>query len=320
MPPPLPPAVPVPPTGRVPQRVLGDATGRDGEPAPWRSWEGGPPQPPRRRSSAARGVLSVVVVLVLSLGASVLAGPRPWPWESGHVSTSPDVTPPGAGAAADRPTPGHEAADAPLGTPSAAPGTGTHAFVDTQPDGTPVAYDPCRPVHWVMRPDGAPPGATALVAEALSRLSVASGLRFVFDGTTDESWSQDRAAFQPDRYGDRWAPVLVTWATADEVPDLEGTVAGLGGSQAAAAAGSWVYVTGTVTIDAAWADGPARSVEGRAEVRGVLMHEFGHVLGLDHVEDPAELMHPEYRGQEGLGPGDLAGLAELGRGVCAPGL
>jgi matrixin len=322
VPPSGPPAVPASPTGRVPQWVLDEATGRAVDPTPWRTWEGCPPQPPRRRSPAARGVLAVVLVLVLSLGAAVLAGPRPWPWEPGSASTTPDAAGPAAGARTDRPTPGHEEARAPLGTPPAAPGTGTYAFVGHQStDATvPVAYDPCRPVHWVMRPDGAPPDAPGLVEEALSRLSAASGLRFVFDGTTDEAWSEDRSPFQPDRYGDRWAPVLLTWATADEVPALAGTVAGMGGSQAAAAGATWVYVTGAVAIDTGWTDTVAESTEGRTAIRAILMHEFGHLLGLDHVDDPAELMHPEYQGQEGLGPGDLAGLAELGRGACAPGL
>jgi hypothetical protein len=263
-------------------------------------------------------VLTVVLVLALGLGAAVLAGPRPWPWESGSASPGGGV--PG-GPAADRPTPGREEAAAPLGTPSAAPATGSYRLLQYQSDGvTPVAYDPCRPVHWVLRPDGAPPGAAGLVEEALSRVSAASGLRFVQDGTTDEAWSEDRQPFQPDRYGDRWAPVLVSWATPEEVPGLEGTVAGVGGSQAASAGARWVYVTGTVTIDRGWTHGVALSPEGHTAVRSVLMHEFGHVLGLDHVDDPAELMDAEYQGQEGFGPGDLAGLARLGRGPCAPGL
>jgi hypothetical protein len=309
--------VPTAPSGRVPRWVLDDATRGAAEPDPWRSWTTPLPRPaPRRPVPAARGLLSVVLVVALSLGAAVLAGRLPW-------SAAPGLGAGGglAGTAGDRPTPGHEAASAPLGRPPAAPGVGSHRLLRYQDGGVdPVAYDPCRPVHYVIAPAGAPGDAADLVAEALAPVSAATGLRFVHDGTTDEVWAEGRDAYQPDRYGDRWAPVLVSWATPEEVPGLAGTVAGLGGSQVASAGGPEVYVTGAVTLDAGWTAGAVRSPGGRDAVRAVLMHEFGHVLGLDHVADPAELMSATNEGQVGFGPGDLAGLARLGRGACEPGL
>ncbi|WP_457001082.1 matrixin family metalloprotease [Geodermatophilus sp. SYSU D00814] len=298
--------MPTSPTGRVPQWVLDELTGGTTDPPGWRAWA--PSRPPRRRRPAIRGLLSLVVVLALGLGAGVLLDGSPWP---GPAS--------GGGGAGDRPTPGREAAAGPLGQPGAAPATGSHAFTAVQDDGvTPVTYDPCRPLHHVLAPAGAPEGAEALVAEAVARVSAASGLRFVDDGTTDETWSDQRPAYQPDRYGDRWAPVLVSWAAPEQVPALAGTVAGIGGSQAVSAGGPLVYVTGAVTVDAGWATDVLGSPGGRDAVLAVLVHELGHVLGLDHVADPAELMSATNEGQVDLGPGDRAGLARLGRGPCEP--
>ncbi len=335
--PPPPPGIPTSPTGRVPQWVLDQAVGRPVDPVPWRNWEAGPRRGRpgflrrrrrRRGASTARGVLAVLVVLVLALGTAVLLGPRPWPWEGAPDTTwSADRGPASGPVVGDEwPTPGFEAAPSPLGSPPAVPEDGEYGFVAVQADGvTPVAYDPCRPVRWVLRPDGAPPGGADLVEEVMARTSAATGLQFVFDGTTDEVWQAARPAYQPDRYGDRWAPVLVGWATPAEVPELAGAVVGLGGSAAVSVGGPRVFVTGAVALDAEWAAGAARTSTGRDLLLDVVLHEIGHVVGLDHVDDPGELMHSELlapgdSGRDGLGPGDRAGLAALGAGACEPAL
>ena len=78
---------------------------------------------------------------------------------------------------------------------------------------------------------------------------------------------------------------------------------------------SWL-VTGSVVIDGAdmaeLMDGP----NGPDAVRAVILHELGHLVGLDHVDDRDELMYPEHIAQRTFGPGDRAGLAELGSGEC----
>jgi len=52
----------------------------------------------------------------------------------------------------------------------------------------------------------------------------------------------------------------------------------------------------------------------------VLRHELGHVVGLDHVGDRDQMMHPSSSDVLTFQEGDLAGLAQLGEGACAPGL
>lgn len=274
-----------------------------------------PLPPPRRGSRLLRGF--VVLVAVVGL---VAAG---WWLRTGEVPPVPLAGPPSATsdpAPRTVPTPGNEESDAPLGTPPPAPDSDGFAFVARQDDGTtPVAYDPCRPVAVVLSPDGAPADAEALLVDALARMGEVTGLQFRYEGTTDELPGGAREAYQPDRYGDRWAPVLIGWRTPDQEPGLAGDVAGLGGSASAGPEGGpLAWVTGSVTLD-----GPEYAelaAGGDAEVgRAILLHELGHVVGLAHVWDSEQLMASTTTGEVlDFADGDLAGLAQLGAGVCIP--
>jgi hypothetical protein len=219
------------------------------------------------------------------------------------------------------PPPGYEAAATPLGTPP--PTTGSAAFVlqdSPDPSQSFVAYDPCRPVHFVVRPDNEVPGGDVLIQQAVSAVSKASGLQFIYDGTTGEAPSEEREAFQPERYGKRWAPVLIAWSTPEETPGLAGNIAGDGGSAYAKVTGQpLVLVAGQVRLDAPDLAGiMASRPHGQDYVRAIIMHELAHVLGLDHVDDPAQLMNADNTGVLALADGDRAGLAVLGGGPCVP--
>jgi Matrixin len=313
------------PTGRVPQWVLDEAAGLRVEPVPWRTPV--PPPPPRRLRGRTllRALLVVPLVVLLSLGASVLVGPSTWPWTrvaADLPSAAPEITPPTPTSPPDRPTPGREAARTPLGRPlPAPPDGGAHQFIAFQPDGvTPVAYDPCRPVHYVVRPDNAPAGGEEAVHEAFARMAEVTGLRFVHDGVSDEPTTIDRPIFQPDSYGDRWAPVLVAWETEEQNPALAGDTVGQAGSVAVALGeGTQVFVTGTVSLDAGRMPEILSFRDGAETARAIVLHELGHLVGLGHVDDPAQLMYPEARREvPDLSSGDLTGLAVLGSGACVP--
>lgn len=247
----------------------------------------------------------------------------PDPAEAPASGSDPVLTPPvrTGGSQTDSPTPGYQAKKAPLGRPAPLQQTsGSYAFIRKQRDGSPVAYDPCRPIHYVVRSDQAPPGADRLVREAVARVSAATGLRFVADGGTTELPDRNREVFQPERYGDRWAPVLIAWRTAGQYPPLAGDTVGEGGSVAISVQGRpTVFVSGQVVLDSRDLRRMMRTAAGRAEARGVLMHELGHVVGLDHVKDRTQLMYRStVDGVTDFGAGDLTGLAALGRGACAP--
>ncbi|MCP6237408.1 hypothetical protein NL436_28390, partial [Klebsiella pneumoniae] len=70
----------------------------------------------------------------------------------------------------------------------------------------------------------------------------ATGLRFERVGLT-ENRDVTTGPFP------RREPVLIAWATEDEVPDLAGDVAGIGGSVAVGQPGNLRYVTGRVVLD-----------------------------------------------------------------------
>jgi hypothetical protein len=200
-----------------------------------------------------------------------------------------------------------------------ATGKGTFAFSAHQPGdpSKPVAYNPCREVLVRINPDGGPSDAVALVQEALADVGEATGLVFRYDGTTPERPNWESATV-PSVLGSAQAPpVLVSWATSDEVRQLDGDVAGIGGSVSMSFGDGVVrYVTGGVTLDADAFERIAAQPDGAAEMRAIVLHELGHVVGLGHVNDAGELMNGDNVGLLDFGGGDRRGLAALGAGSC----
>jgi hypothetical protein len=198
------------------------------------------------------------------------------------------------------------------------PSTG-YGFLLVQKDGRPVTWSPCRPIHYVVRPGGAPPHGDELIEDSFARLGRVTGFRFVNDGTTQEEPRWDRPAYQPDRYGKRWAPVLVTWATLPSAPEIGAQLAGEAAPQPVATrSGDLAYVTGLVALEPNELN-KATARYGESAARMIVMHELGHLMGLDHVADASQIMSPrasplvtEYQ------PGDRAGLNALASGPCQP--
>ena len=247
-----------------------------------------PPPPPAARG---RGPLltALLLVLLLVLGGGALATARVLAADPGEIRT--------------------------IDVPTAEPWGPT--YVDEQ--GRPARWDPCRPIPYVVQAGWVPEAGRRDLTEALRRLSAASGLRFVDEGDTDEMPSADRPAYQPERYGERWAPLLVGWvppATTDL--GLGGGVQGVTVAVAVPNDGGPSLVSGQVVLDADQRLAPgfgAGTTDGE-----VLLHELAHAVGLGHVLDPTQVMATTTSSSESeFGAGDRAGLAALGAAAgCHP--
>ncbi|HET7899655.1 MAG TPA: matrixin family metalloprotease [Candidatus Nanopelagicales bacterium] len=310
------------PSGRVPQWVRDEATGRESAPIPWRS-----DTPPvvgwgdeRHQWTEPRRRVNRKLVLLGALGALAIAGVVALQFvqrgSSGLLAMTPGNStlgpPPGIGETA-RPT---TLADGP-----APAGASTYyTYLGLQSDErTPITWSPCRPIHYVVRARGMPQGALALLTSAMAEVTKYSGLRFVYDGSTTEAPVEDRALYQPAVYADTWAPVLVSFGTpsadaGESTPDLAGWARP---RPVQAPDGSWVFVSGEIDLDAAWAKATMLSGD-KAEVRAVMLHELGHLVGLDHTDGRRLLMNADNTGQKDFAEPELAGLASLGAGACHP--
>ena len=198
-----------------------------------------------------------------------------------------------------------EAAPAPAAPSGGDPGAVAFLFPN---DGRPGRFNPCAVVHYRVNAQRAPAGGEADLAEAVSRISAATGITFAYDGLTDE---------MPQSAGGRYSgsTTIVAWAVPGESNLLSAGAAGVGGASAVLNSDGTIRITkGFVVLDATQAT--SAGFGGGFSQGALLLHELGHMVGLQHVGDPAQIMYPTLTaGAPGeLGAGDRNGLAAVGAG------
>jgi hypothetical protein len=172
-------------------------------------------------------------------------------------------------------------------------------------------WNPCAPVHYRVN-DALNPSALASVKTAVASLSKATGITFVFDGTTTYVPNQNQWN-QP-------ASLVISFAKHTGQAGGSNLLAGgnqlgEGGfeSQYSTVNGkvtSYKIVKGYAVIDSAAYN--AATVNVRTHT---LLHELGHAVGLNHAHFTGEIMYPSISngGPGAYSSGDLAGLAKVGR-------
>jgi len=189
-------------------------------------------------------------------------------------------------------------------------------------------WDPCRPIGYRVNRTRATPGAVADVREAVRRVSWATGLKFVYRGTTtvvpQEQWANHAYPADTQLIVAWVRPSQTTlWPSGGMTVNGQNTLAGRGGSWHVTARDTagrlWGrYNRGFVILNAGMNFPAGFGATGPSGSRGrQLMHELGHVVGLDHPfrADRQEVMYPELtRRPAHWGRGDLAGLRIVGAG------
>ncbi|MFN2506959.1 MAG: hypothetical protein ABR540_22565, partial [Acidimicrobiales bacterium] len=284
-------------------------TGATGGPEPSRSTASARP-----RRSLFRVALPLVLAVALIGGVLVQRGGEQED-AVGVDETAPAID---TGPLPECPARNHIAPDANGRDPQGEPFPRDYAFLEAQADGCqPVRFNPCEPIHYVVNDELAPPGAAQDLQQAAQRLSEVTGITFVDEGRTDERavGAFGRSAYQPERYGERWAPVLIAWGPGRDAR-LQDT--NPGGGRPTHVRGTYVSGFIVLNVDAVTADRkPLSTGFGPGATWGrVLLHELSHLLGLGHVASRDQLMFTDLGGQTGradFGRGDRLALRAIGR-------
>ncbi|QIK67683.1 matrixin family metalloprotease [Nocardioides sp. HDW12B] len=174
-------------------------------------------------------------------------------------------------------------------------------------------WDSCSgPITWRFNPASAPSGGLDQVAGSFDRVHAATGLDFVYAGTTD-------VTPQPIDPGASGADIVVGWIGGQSFAQRHGSAVGVGGAaywtDHRLANGTRVKraFEGGVVLNAGYNDRMGSGFGSGVTWGDVLMHEIGHVIGLGHVSSDKQMMFGRVTARAARwGAGDLAGFRKVG--------
>lgn len=169
---------------------------------------------------------------------------------------------------------------------------------------TRARWNPCHEITYKVNPRSMPRKGLRDVKEAFKRVAEGSGLRFRYTGKTSYVGWKDGEFTPIDG-----AHIGVAWTTADVVPALAGSTVGYAGGSSS----QGFYLKGAISLDSTAKLRPGFKAGSTGRTGTLLVHEIGHVVGLDHVSDERQLMSPRLTRLVGHpGRGDLRGMNAVG--------
>lgn len=213
----------------------------------------------------------------------------------------------------------------------------SYSFLWVANDGcAPVRFNPCEPIPYVTNEAKAQPEDLEALRQAMAKVTEATGIEFEHEGTTDEL--PGRRGAYVERYGERWAPVLVAWVDEQQMEFFVGSAGGrtpgrgettgttvpvnhYPGAGSPRRVGD-ALVSGLLILNVDAVDPETGEPIDHGFDRGlnwgrVILHELGHVIGLGHVQSRSNIMQHELRRQTlssvDWGIGDELALRAIGR-------
>jgi hypothetical protein len=214
-----------------------------------------------------------------------------------------------------------------VGSAGAASTTFSLTFATTTTGSVVVRWAPCikgsagpQVIDYRVHTAGRP-GRVDLVKQAIRRLHDATGLSFHYAGRTSYIPQSERlvqrlnAAAMERRTG---VPLVVAWARKGNVDGgstlLTGDEAGVGSIIWRYSSRSQLRLSDAAVVIRRGKSGLGGGFGAGGTVGTLLLHELGHAVGLQHVQDKSQVMYPVIGSWSpgGYASGDRGGLTKVG--------